>query len=64
MPRTIDTLNLADAKRIIAGGQTRADELGVPYNLAVVDAGGGTPDQDTDVAKAAAKAFGRRAPRG
>ena len=40
MPRTLDTLTLADAKRIISGGQARAREIGVDYNLAVVDAGG------------------------
>ena len=36
----IQTLTLADARRILAAGEAAADKLGVPYNLAVVDAGG------------------------
>jgi uncharacterized protein GlcG (DUF336 family) len=36
----ISSLNLADARRLIAAGEKKAQELGVPYNLAVVDAGG------------------------
>jgi len=40
MPSHVQTLTLADAKRIIAAGETAADKIGVPYNLAVVDAGG------------------------
>ena len=40
MPIHIATLTLADAKQIIAAGEAAADEIGVPYNLAVVDAGG------------------------
>lgn len=40
MPHTVQTLSLSDAKRVISGGQRRADQIGVPYNLAVVDAGG------------------------
>ena len=41
MPREIQSLTLADARSLIAAGEKRANELGVPYNLAVVDAGGG-----------------------
>jgi uncharacterized protein GlcG (DUF336 family) len=40
MPRSISSLNLADARRIIAAGEQKATELRVPYNIAVVDAGG------------------------
>ena len=40
MPTTITSLTLADARQIIAAGEARAAKLGVPYNLAVVDAGG------------------------
>ena len=40
MPRQINTLTLADAREIIAAGEKKARELGIPYNLAVVDAGG------------------------
>jgi uncharacterized protein GlcG (DUF336 family) len=40
MPRTIQTLTLADARQIIAAGEAKAEQLGIPYNLAVVDAGG------------------------
>jgi uncharacterized protein GlcG (DUF336 family) len=41
MPRTISSLNLADARRIIAAGERKAAEMHIPYNIAVVDAGGG-----------------------
>jgi len=41
MSRQITTLTLADARRIIAAGEKKAQELGIPYNIAVVDAGGG-----------------------
>ena len=41
MTRQAASLDLADAKRIIAAGELKAIELGVPYNLAVADAGGG-----------------------
>jgi uncharacterized protein GlcG (DUF336 family) len=41
MSRAISSLDLADARRIIAAGERKALEMGVPYNLAVVDAGGG-----------------------
>ncbi len=40
MPRQITTLTLADAREIIAAGERKAAALGIPYNLAVVDAGG------------------------
>ncbi len=40
MPRQIATLTLADAREIIAAGEQKAQEIGIPYNLAVVDAGG------------------------
>lgn len=40
MPRQIPTLTLADARAIITAGEKKAEEIGVPYNLAVVDAGG------------------------
>jgi uncharacterized protein GlcG (DUF336 family) len=33
-------LNLADARTIIAAAEKRADEIGQPMNIAVVDAGG------------------------
>jgi uncharacterized protein GlcG (DUF336 family) len=35
------SLDLADARRIIAAGERKAIEIGVPYNIAVADAGGG-----------------------
>jgi uncharacterized protein GlcG (DUF336 family) len=41
MPRPMTSVNLADARRIIAAGEKRASELRIPYNIAVVDAGGG-----------------------
>jgi uncharacterized protein GlcG (DUF336 family) len=41
MPRPLSSLDLADAKRVIAAGERKATEIGVPYNIAVVDAGGG-----------------------
>ncbi|MGO1410837.1 MULTISPECIES: GlcG/HbpS family heme-binding protein [unclassified Microbacterium] len=34
------SVNLEDARRIIAAGETKADEIGQPMNIAVVDAGG------------------------
>ena len=40
MPRTIETLSLQDAKRMLAAGEARAEQIGIPYNIAVVDAGG------------------------
>jgi len=41
MTRAAISLDLADARRIIAAGERKAIELGVPYNIAVADAGGG-----------------------
>ncbi|SEM18659.1 Uncharacterized conserved protein GlcG, DUF336 family [Bosea lupini] len=40
MPRTLDTLTLADAKQMLEAGEAKAVGLGIPYNIAVVDAGG------------------------
>jgi uncharacterized protein GlcG (DUF336 family) len=40
MPKTFETLSLQEAKRMLAAGEAKADEIGVPYNIAVVDAGG------------------------
>lgn len=34
------SVNLADARRVIAAAEQRADEIGQPMNIAVVDAGG------------------------
>ena len=33
-------MTLADARKLIDAGERKAKELGIPYNLAVVDAGG------------------------
>ena len=41
MPRQITSLTLADARALIAAGEKKAEDLGIPYNIAVVDAGGG-----------------------
>jgi uncharacterized protein GlcG (DUF336 family) len=41
MPRQMVSLSLEDARRSIAAGERKAAELKVPYNIAVVDAGGG-----------------------
>jgi uncharacterized protein GlcG (DUF336 family) len=41
MTRQAASLDLADARRIIAAGERKATEIGVPYNIAVADAGGG-----------------------
>jgi uncharacterized protein GlcG (DUF336 family) len=40
VPRKLTSLILADARRLIAAGEQKTKDLGVPYNLAVVDAGG------------------------
>lgn len=40
MPSTIETLTLADAKAMIAAGEEKAEEIGIAYNIAAVDAGG------------------------
>ncbi|MDN3497048.1 heme-binding protein [Planococcus sp. APC 4015] len=36
----MSTLTLADARTIIAAAEARADEIGQPMNIAVVDSGG------------------------
>src|SRR5271168_487755 len=41
MTRAVVSLGLVDARRIIAAGERKALEMGVPYNIAVTDAGGG-----------------------
>jgi uncharacterized protein GlcG (DUF336 family) len=41
MSRSMLSLDLADARRLIAAGEKKAVELDIPYNIAVVDAGGG-----------------------
>jgi uncharacterized protein GlcG (DUF336 family) len=41
MTRQVRSLDLADARRIIAAGERKALEMRLPYNIAVVDAGGG-----------------------
>ena len=40
MTQTALSLDLADARRIIAAGERKAREMGIPYNIAVADAGG------------------------
>jgi uncharacterized protein GlcG (DUF336 family) len=41
MPRQVVSLSLEDARQAIAAGERKALELKGPYNIAVVDAGGG-----------------------
>lgn len=41
MTRPILSLNLDDARKIIFDGERKATEMGIPYNIAVADAGGG-----------------------
>jgi uncharacterized protein GlcG (DUF336 family) len=41
MTREASSLDLADARRMIAAGERKAIEIGIPYNIAVADAGGG-----------------------
>jgi uncharacterized protein GlcG (DUF336 family) len=41
MPRSVSSLTLAEARGLIAAAEKKASELGIPYNIAVVDAGGG-----------------------
>src|SRR3984893_12064349 len=41
MTRKAFSLDLADARRIIAAGERKAMEMGIPYNIAVTDVGGG-----------------------
>jgi uncharacterized protein GlcG (DUF336 family) len=40
MPQTLRSIGLADARRLITAGEKKALEIGIPYNTAVVDAGG------------------------
>jgi len=35
----VQSLGLSDARRLIAAGEKKTLELGIPYNIAVVDAG-------------------------
>jgi uncharacterized protein GlcG (DUF336 family) len=55
--RQASSLDLADARRIIVAGERKASELGIPYNIAVADAGGGSVEQDVAVARAATGGF-------
>jgi len=41
MTRQVISLTLEDARHAIAAGERKAIELKIPYNIAVVDAGGG-----------------------
>jgi uncharacterized protein GlcG (DUF336 family) len=41
MTRQLSSIDLSDARRIIAAGERKAQEMHLPYNIAVVDAGGG-----------------------
>src|ERR1700742_521231 len=41
MSKKVVSLDLTDARRIIAAGERKAAELRIPYNIAVVDSGGG-----------------------
>jgi uncharacterized protein GlcG (DUF336 family) len=41
MTRPALSLDLSDARRLIAAAERKAIEIGVPYNVAVADAGGG-----------------------
>jgi uncharacterized protein GlcG (DUF336 family) len=40
MTRQTSSLDLADARRIIAAGERKATEMKIPYNIAVTDSGG------------------------
>lgn len=40
MPRSSLTLTLSEAKRMLTAGEAKAASIGIPYNIAVVDAGG------------------------
>jgi uncharacterized protein GlcG (DUF336 family) len=40
MTRSTLSVDLADARRIISAGERKATEIGIPYNIAVVDSGG------------------------
>jgi uncharacterized protein GlcG (DUF336 family) len=41
MTLAVTSLDLTDARQLIAAGERKAIEMKIPYNLAVVDAGGG-----------------------
>jgi len=41
MTRQSLSLDLADARRLIVAAERKATQMGVPYNIAVADAGGG-----------------------
>jgi uncharacterized protein GlcG (DUF336 family) len=41
MTRAAVSLDLGDARRIIAAAERKAIEIGIPYNIAVADASGG-----------------------
>jgi uncharacterized protein GlcG (DUF336 family) len=40
MPKSHETLTLDDAKRMLSAAEAKAASLSLPYNIAVVDAGG------------------------
>jgi len=40
MTHQVASLSLSDARMLIAAAEKKAKELGIPYNIAVVDAGG------------------------
>jgi uncharacterized protein GlcG (DUF336 family) len=40
MSQAIESVNLTEARRMIAAGERKAKEMSIPYNIAVVDAGG------------------------
>jgi uncharacterized protein GlcG (DUF336 family) len=40
MPKAYTSLTLGDAKRMLQAGEAAAAAIGLPYNIAVVDAGG------------------------
>lgn len=40
MPDTFQSLNLGDARRMIDAGLVRAEAVGIPFSIAVIDAGG------------------------
>ena len=40
MPRTYTSLTLEDAKQMLSAAEDKASSLGIPYCIAVVDAGG------------------------
>jgi uncharacterized protein GlcG (DUF336 family) len=40
MSQAILSVNLSEARRMIAAGERKATEMSIPYNIAVVDAGG------------------------